>query len=321
MKIPLILLVLMAALIYNSSGSTNLAFIDSKENPGAVRVVNPDDGTVDKIFTRDLGKICALAMDGLGRIYFVDDSRMSIFEARPKLGSVEAIFTHKDYIRDLQLRSVDSAKRLYFSDATGPGGDGIIYYLNETGKAAPYYSVGYTMRQTDVAGYWDGSFTFDDDGNLYLASGDRKPASIYRITGAGPDCVTGSDSEIYTDQSGPVMGIQYVSPNWIYYTDHGSKIYKLNLNTFKKEEVYSGNATYLADLSLISKPSKNTTGNYVGSAESIIYHKPSCRWAKEISKKNEVWFQSPEEAASSGYQACKVCKPPLFQPMVTGQGR
>jgi|GEM_PF-1518656 len=310
MKTLLTFLILIAAVAYNSSGSTNLAFVDSKENPGSVKVVDPDGGTVDKIFARDSGKICALAMDGLLHLYFVDDNSKSIFEVRPRQKSVEAIFTHKDIVRDLQLRFVNGVRRLYFSDATGAGGDGIIYYLNETGKAAIYYSVGYTMRQTDVAGYWDGSFTFDDDGNLYLSSGNRRPASIYRITDAGPDAVSGSDSEIYTDKSGPIMGIQYVSPKYIYYADHGSKIYKLDLNTFEREEVYNGNTTWLSDISLITKPSKNTTGNYVGSAGSVVYHYPSCRWANEISKKNEVWFQTPEEAESAGYQACKVCKPP-----------
>ncbi|HWQ18930.1 MAG TPA: Ada metal-binding domain-containing protein [Methanotrichaceae archaeon] len=310
MKKLLAFLISVVAISCICSGSTKLAFVDSKENPGSVKIVDPDEGTVGKIFTRDSGKICALAMDGLGHLYFVDDNSRSIFEARPRQRSVEAIFTHKDIIRDLQLRFIEGVRRLYFSDATGAGGDGIIYYLNETGHAAIYYSVGYTMRQTDVAGYWDGSFTFDDDGNLYLSSGNRKPASIYRITGAGPNAVSGSDSEIYTDKSGPIMGIQYVSPKYIYYADHGSKIYKLDLSNFERVEVYNGNATWLNDLSLISKPSKNTTGNYVGSAGSIVYHYPGCRWAKEISKKNEVWFQTPEEAESAGYQACKVCKPP-----------
>ena len=49
---------------------------------------------------------------------------------------------------------------------------------------------------------------------------------------------------------------------------------------------------------------------YVGSANSNKYHYTWCRWAQKISPKNKVIFNSAQEAISSGYIPCKVCKPP-----------
>jgi len=57
-----------------------------------------------------------------------------------------------------------------------------------------------------------------------------------------------------------------------------------------------------------SQPAK-TSGNYVGSLKSDKYHLPSCRWAKEISKENQIWFDTKEEAKKAGYKPCGVCKP------------
>ena len=53
----------------------------------------------------------------------------------------------------------------------------------------------------------------------------------------------------------------------------------------------------------------SSTGSYVGSINSDKFHKPSCQWAQKISKSNEIWFSSRQDAISKGYQACKVCNP------------
>lgn len=49
--------------------------------------------------------------------------------------------------------------------------------------------------------------------------------------------------------------------------------------------------------------------NYVGSAESDKYHKPKCRWTKEINDQNLVHFDTEEEAAAANYKPCGTCKP------------
>jgi len=49
--------------------------------------------------------------------------------------------------------------------------------------------------------------------------------------------------------------------------------------------------------------------SYVGSLKSDKFHKPGCRWAKKISTKNEIYFESAEDAESKGYEPCGVCHP------------
>ena len=49
--------------------------------------------------------------------------------------------------------------------------------------------------------------------------------------------------------------------------------------------------------------------NYIGNSNSMKFHYPECRWAKKISAKNKVYFDSKQEALDSGYVPCKVCKP------------
>jgi methylphosphotriester-DNA--protein-cysteine methyltransferase len=49
---------------------------------------------------------------------------------------------------------------------------------------------------------------------------------------------------------------------------------------------------------------------YVGSKNSDKYHFPDCKWAKKISPKNLITFNTAQEAVKAGFVPCKVCKPP-----------
>lgn len=48
---------------------------------------------------------------------------------------------------------------------------------------------------------------------------------------------------------------------------------------------------------------------YVASKNSEVFHKPQCRWAKKISPKNLVGYNSRDEATKAGKRPCKQCKP------------
>jgi len=48
---------------------------------------------------------------------------------------------------------------------------------------------------------------------------------------------------------------------------------------------------------------------YVASKNSEVFHKPQCRWAKKISPKNLVGYNSTDEATKTGKRPCKLCKP------------
>lgn len=58
------------------------------------------------------------------------------------------------------------------------------------------------------------------------------------------------------------------------------------------------------------KPSVQSSATiYVGSDESDKYHKPNCRWAKEINEENLINFESIDEAKTAGYSSCGTCRP------------
>ena len=48
-----------------------------------------------------------------------------------------------------------------------------------------------------------------------------------------------------------------------------------------------------------------TPGKYVASKNANKFHSPKCDWAARISKENQVWFESKEEAQSKGFEADK----------------
>ena len=49
--------------------------------------------------------------------------------------------------------------------------------------------------------------------------------------------------------------------------------------------------------------------SYVASKSSDIFHKPECRWTKNISPENLVTYKSREQAVKAGKRPCKWCKP------------
>ena len=53
----------------------------------------------------------------------------------------------------------------------------------------------------------------------------------------------------------------------------------------------------------------STGHGYVASNSSDIFHKPECRWAKNISPENLVRYKSREHAVKAGKRPCKWCKP------------
>lgn len=48
---------------------------------------------------------------------------------------------------------------------------------------------------------------------------------------------------------------------------------------------------------------------YVASVNKEPFHRVSCRWARKISPKNAVYYNTREEAIQDGHRPCKVCNP------------
>jgi hypothetical protein len=49
-------------------------------------------------------------------------------------------------------------------------------------------------------------------------------------------------------------------------------------------------------------------GKYIASKAGTRFHTPKCDWAKKVKKKNELWFDSKEEAEKAGYKADSCLK-------------
>jgi hypothetical protein len=48
---------------------------------------------------------------------------------------------------------------------------------------------------------------------------------------------------------------------------------------------------------------------YIASNNSSVFHKPECRWAKNISQNNLVGYKSRDEAIKAGKRPCRSCNP------------
>ena len=53
----------------------------------------------------------------------------------------------------------------------------------------------------------------------------------------------------------------------------------------------------------VKEPKKvYSPGKYVASTQGMVFHAPKCEWAKKISRKNKVWFNSKQKAFKLGYE-------------------
>ncbi|HQF17251.1 MAG TPA: hypothetical protein PLI05_09310 [Methanotrichaceae archaeon] len=202
-------------------------FTDARENPGKVYSSNMSGGE-SVYFARPSGNIYSFAFHPYvpEKLYYVNANDNKIYLAAripdgPWTAIDQVAYTHRTYIRDLEYFPGSGPRdlRVYFSEATGAGGDGKIYYLAPGGTA----TLDYTVRLSDVDGFWAGYFIHDSNGNLYLSSGNRIPASIYKVSG-------GTVSRIYTSNSAPITGMVY-QDGCIYYANWGTEIHRLDLST------------------------------------------------------------------------------------------
>ena len=65
----------------------------------------------------------------------------------------------------------------------------------------------------------------------------------------------------------------------------------------------------VSDVMMSEPEAKSATARCVASKSSTIFHKPDCRWAKNISDQNLVSYTSKDEAIKAGKRPCKTCNP------------
>ncbi len=59
----------------------------------------------------------------------------------------------------------------------------------------------------------------------------------------------------------------------------------------------------------IQAVSGNSTGAFVASRNSAVFHRSDCRSAERISAENRVYYASRDEAIADGKRPCGICKP------------
>lgn len=149
-------------------------FSSGIENPGGVYVYDYQYDVLGRLFDASRRVSCFTFHPGIGeKVYYVDSNTRQIILHILGYGDLGVVFEHDTYIRCIRF---GPDNMIYFSEATGAGGNGKIYKLVKN-MPELYYEV----RLEDVDGYWAGHFEFDNDGTLYLSSGNKVPASIYIV--------------------------------------------------------------------------------------------------------------------------------------------
>jgi hypothetical protein len=181
-------------------------------------------GTIVTLYTRPANSVTSLAAAPDGSIYFLDGNR---FEINRYQGGVETqVYLHTTYVRTVRL---DSHGNVYFSEATGGGGNGVIYRLDTASSTATPF---FTVDLAQVDGYWAGDFAFDKQDNLWLASGNRVPSMLYQVTG-------GTLQKVFTNPSGPLEGLCFETGGSLLFTDGKSALYRLTVPLYRQQALYT----------------------------------------------------------------------------------
>jgi len=237
-------------------------YADGGETRGSVYYAGSSSAPDNIIYTRPSGRLYSFAFHpGVPeKLYYVNANEFNIYrsdETGSGWSAESTIFTHKTYVRDIAFAFDQNGNfGLYFSEATGAGGDGTIYRVDGA-AATPIY----TVRLADVGGFWSGDFAFDYGGNLYLSSGNRVPASIYKVATG-----TGAITRIFDSPDGSIAGLVFRDGR-LYYADWRQNIYRLDLGSGTRTLYYTNPARiWLSDVGFKERRdaagSRPTVGTY-----------------------------------------------------------
>ena len=211
-----------------------LYFAVASENPGSVYRLNLLTKDISPLYTRPHGQLYSFAFHpGIPeKLYYVNANDTKIFRVlwlRDHWSEEGVIYQHTTYVRDIAFgpEPVTGTPapggpplRLFFSEATGAGG-GKIYYLNGRNRPVLFY---------EVKMPWAGDFAFDENGVLYLSSGNRAPAKLYKVEG-------GTVYTLYRHPE-PIKGF-VVRGGKIYFANWRGSVYVLDLTTGEVEELFA----------------------------------------------------------------------------------
>lgn len=167
------------------------------------------------------GGIFSVAESPGGELYFCDATEARIFKIEGQGETV--VYQHNAPIKHLAF---GPSGVLYFSSVMGSRDDGTIYELMGS-KAVPFY----TLKADSTGGAWSGTFAFDRQGMLWLSSGSKRPASLYRVRYQQLEKV------FSTDQTG-IMGFSFLSDGSIVYADNVHSVMHLTLPSLQLSRIF-----------------------------------------------------------------------------------
>jgi len=246
-------------------------YADGHESTGSVYSATSSSAPDNIIYTRPSGNLYSFTFHpGITeKLYYANANQYNIYRSDEIWSGWSAettIFTHTTYVRDIAFAFDQNGNiGLYFSEATGAGGDGKIYRIDGT-SATPFY----TVKLSDVGGFWAGDFTFDYDGNLYLSSGNHVPASIYKVASG-----TGAVTKIFESRTGSIAGLVYRN-GYLYYADWGQNIYRLDLSSMTSTVYYTNpSRTWLSDVGFRERAdapgSRPTVGSFGPTVARMVF--------------------------------------------------
>jgi hypothetical protein len=219
-------------------------YTDAGGTPGKIYRVR--DGVTAVHYTRSRGRIYSIAFSKTGKLYFTDANGTDIYRVFSFwfFRFALRVYRHATYVRGLAF---DRDGSFYFSEATGAGGNGRIYRL--AGGVATVFR---EIPLAGVGGFWAGDFVFGAQNELYVSSGNRVPASIFREADEGW-------TEVFTDATGPVKGMALLACGLLCYANWRSEIYLVDVRTAARETAHVDPfRIWLADVALcgpqISEP-------------------------------------------------------------------
>ncbi len=219
-------------------------YADGYQSRGSVYSAASSSAPDNIIYTRPSGNLYSFTFHpGIPeKLYYANSNQRNIYmtaETGSGWSAETTVYTHTTYVRDIAFAFDQNGEiGLYFSEASGAGGDGKIYRIDGA-SAVPFY----TVKLSDLGGFWRGDFAFDHDGNLYLSSGNRVPASIYKVATG-----TGAVTKIYESRTGSIAGLVYRN-GYLYYADWRQSIYRLDLSSMTSTVYYSNpSRTWLSDV-------------------------------------------------------------------------
>ena len=251
-----------------------LYLADRRERPGIIFMLV--EGRLNPVYFRDWEQLDGIGIFETGPAYFVAPDQNDIYSTDGRTES--PVYRHFTYVYNIAFHP-GSRYFLYFSAAPyGLESEGQIFRLNLERLEDPPEL--FCTVPIDEVEFWGGDFSFDPAGNLYISSGNRVPASIYRYH-------LGHFVEQYTARE-PIMGFSFMDMDTLYYVNGGNLLCRLTDFADRVIEYEGREDARLTDVAYVELPHSapcSIAGNLFGGEEdwprtTIIARGPYLFWRR-----------------------------------------